>query len=113
MEEIRVTANPYDILGVQQAASKAEIVGAVAVAMKSRRYPVKAIAEAQKILMNPQKRLMADFLKPVIPMAQRFRSGQYQALDGPEPELVFLQAFDGLEAALVEARIQERDEAHA
>jgi DnaJ-class molecular chaperone len=40
--------NPYDILGVSSAASKAEITKAVAVAMKRKQYPVDVIAKAQK-----------------------------------------------------------------
>lgn len=40
--------NPYEILGVSQAASKAEIIKAVAMAMKRKEYSVNQIAKAQK-----------------------------------------------------------------
>ncbi len=41
--------NPYNILGLTSASSKAEITKAMAVAMKQKAYPIDAIAKAQKL----------------------------------------------------------------
>ena len=41
--------NPYDVLGVSQAASNAEITKAFALAMKRREYSTEAIAKAKGI----------------------------------------------------------------
>lgn len=110
MENSRPVANPYEVLGVPQAASKAEIVAAMASAMKAKRYPVKVIAEAQKVLLDPEKRLLADFLRPFLPVPQRFNPGDFSELDAPAPELGFLEAFDGLDAALEQAARLEQME---
>ena len=48
--------NPYDILGVSEAASKAEITKAVALAMKRKHYPVDVIAKAQKKLNEGRRK---------------------------------------------------------
>ena len=58
--------NPYDILGLTPASSKAEITKAMAVAMKQKAYPIDEIAKAQKALMKPEERLAADFLRPIL-----------------------------------------------
>ena len=99
--------NPYDVLGVPQAASKAEIVKAVAVAMKLRRYPVDAIAKAQKSLMDSKKRILADYLRPILPTIQRFKRKDLSALAMPAPQLEFLPQFDGLDAAIESATDRE------
>jgi hypothetical protein len=52
--------NPYDILGLTPASSKVEITKAMAVAMKQKAYPIDEIAKAQKTLMKPEDRLVAD-----------------------------------------------------
>ena len=99
--------NPYDILGVSPAASKAEITKAVAVAMKRKQYPVDVIAKAQKSLMKPEERIIADYLRPILPTIKRFKYSDLSALDEPEPTLTLLAEFDGLEAALIKAAREE------
>jgi hypothetical protein len=99
--------NPYDILGVSPAASKAEITKAVAVAMKRKQYPVDVIAKAQKSLMKPEERIIADYLRPILPTIKRFKYSDLSALDEPEPILTLLAEFDGLEAALIKAAREE------
>ena len=66
--------NPYKILDVSPLASNAEITKAFSVAMKQRKYPPDAIAKARKSLMNPDERVIADYLSPVIPLVKRFKS---------------------------------------
>ncbi|MDB9312022.1 hypothetical protein PN462_02835 [Spirulina sp. CS-785/01] len=88
-----VALNPYDILGVSQGASKAEITKAVAIAMKRKEYPLKDIAEAQKVLMDSEKRIIADYLRPLLPPIQRFKRQDFSALNSPTPELSFLSSF--------------------
>jgi hypothetical protein len=99
--------NPYDILGVSPAASKAEITKAVAVAMKRKQYPVDVIAKAQKSLMKPEERIIADYLRPILPTIKRFKYSDLSALAEPEPALTLLAEFDGLEAALTKAAREE------
>ncbi len=99
--------NPYDILGVTPAASKAEITKAVALAMKHKEYPVDVIAKAQKSLMKPEERIIADYLRPILPTIQRFKYSDLSALEKPAPTLLLLPEFDGLEQAIAEAAKEE------
>jgi hypothetical protein len=100
--------NPYDILGVTTAASKAEITKAVAVAMKRKQYPVDIIAKAQKSLMKPEERIISDYLRPILPTIKRFKYSDLSALEQPAPKLVLLSQLDGLEQAIAQASQQER-----
>nr|WP_082065428.1 Hsp70 family protein [Aliterella atlantica] len=100
--------NPYDILGVSQAASKAEITKAMATAMKKKQYPVEVIAKAQKCLLKAEERIIADYLRPVLPIIKRFKHSDLSALEQPEPTLVLLAEFDGLEEAVNQAADEER-----
>jgi hypothetical protein len=59
--------NPYKILGISRLASNAEITKAFGLAMKQRKYSPDAIAKARKYLMNPEDRIIADYLSPIIP----------------------------------------------
>lgn len=99
--------NPYDILGVTPAASKAEITKAVAIAMKRKQYPVDIIAKAQKSLMKPEERIIADYLRPILPTIKRFKYSDFSALEQPAPRLVLLSEFDRLEQAIAQANQQE------
>ncbi len=99
--------NPYEILGVSQAASKTEIAKAVAVAMKQKQYPVDVIAKAQKSLMKPEERIIADYLRPILPIIKQFKYSDLSALDEPVPTLMLLSEFDGLEQAIAQAKQEE------
>jgi hypothetical protein len=88
--------NPYDILGLTSASSKAEITKAMATAMKQKAYPIDAIAKAQKALMKPEERLVADFLRPILPNMQRFQRSDLSALQEELPTLDILTDFEGL-----------------
>jgi len=100
--------NPYDILGISQAASKAEISKAMATAMKQKQYPVDVIAKAQKSLMKAEERIIADYLRPILPTIKRFKTSDLSALEQPEPTLSLLLEFDGLEEAVDRAADEER-----
>ena len=56
--------NPYTILGVSQDANKAEIKKAKMFAMKKKEFPLQVIAVAERQLLDPAKRLAADFMFP-------------------------------------------------
>jgi hypothetical protein len=88
--------NPYDILGLTPASSKVEITKAMATAMKQKAYPIDAIAKAQKALMKPEERLVADFLRPILPTLQRFHRSDLSALQEELPTLEILPEFEGL-----------------
>jgi hypothetical protein len=70
----KIIENPYKILDVSPLASNAEITKAFSTAMKQRKYPPDEIAKARKSLMNPEERVIADYLSPVIPIVKRFKS---------------------------------------
>jgi len=86
--------NPYDILGLTSASSKAEITKAMAVAMKQKAYPIDAIAKAQKSLMKPEERLVADFLLPSLSPLQKFQRSDLSTLNQDMPVLDILPDFD-------------------
>lgn len=100
--------NSYDILGISPAASKAEIAKAVAVAMKQKEHPVDIIAKAQKSLLKPEERIIADYLRPILPTIRHFKYSDLSALLQPAPKLVLLPEFDGLEQAIAQSAQEER-----
>lgn len=102
--------NPYEILDVLPNASNAEINQAFAAAMKQRKYPVDAIARARKCLMNPKERIMADYLRPILPEnISDFQREDFSQLE-ESTELEFLPEFDGLtEAVATLGEISEID----
>lgn len=65
--------NPYTILGVSQDADKAEIMKAQIFAMKKKEFPLQEIAVAAKQLLDPAKRLAADFMFPAKIKAKRIQ----------------------------------------
>ena len=60
--------NPYEVLDVNQDATKDEIQAAFLKAqranIKTKKYDGRDLMEARNQLMNPAKRLVADFLFP-------------------------------------------------
>ncbi|MGF1673065.1 MAG: molecular chaperone DnaJ [Rivularia sp. (in: cyanobacteria)] len=99
--------NPYLILGVSQAASKAEITKAVAAAMKRKEYSVDVIAKAQRSLIKPNERIIADYLCGILPTIKRFKYNDLSALEQPQPILTLLSEFDGLDMAIAKAVKEE------
>ena len=59
--------NPYQVLNVSQDANSSEIMRAMALAMRTRQYTPREIAEARAILSKPATRLAADFTFPIFP----------------------------------------------
>lgn len=72
--------NPYKVLGLKQDASNSDIVKSQIKALKSKKYTMKEITEAQATLRKPAHRLAADFTFPildeekVIPLASSVKS---------------------------------------
>jgi hypothetical protein len=56
--------NPYQVLEVSQNATKKEIIKGKMLAMKKRKFSLQDIQMAEKQLLNPSKRLIADFMYP-------------------------------------------------
>jgi hypothetical protein len=65
--------NPYSILGISQDAEKAEIMKAQMMAMKDKKYSLQEIQIATKQLLDPAKRLAADFMFPTRIKARRIQ----------------------------------------
>jgi len=99
--------NPYDILNVSQSASKAEITKAVSTAMKRKEHSVDMIAKAQKSLMKPEERIIADYLRPILPTIKRFQYSDLSGLSEPVATLTLLSEFDGIEEAIKKASAEE------
>lgn len=57
--------NPYQVLNIAQDANSADLVKAQALAMRSKVYSIREIAEARAVLSKPATRLAADFTFPV------------------------------------------------
>lgn len=95
----KINPNPYDVLEVSPAASNAEITKAFAMAMKKKKYNPKQIAEARKQLMDSQQRLIADFLRPNLPLIQRLKHYDLSPLNEPLPMINLIPEFDNLDQA--------------
>ena len=65
--------NPYTILGVSQEAEKSEIMKAQMMAMKEKKYSLQEIQISAKQLLDPAKRLAADFMFPARLKAKRIQ----------------------------------------
>lgn len=105
-----ITPNPYDVLEVSPSASTAEITKAFAMAMKKKKYNPKQIAEARKNLMDSQQRLIADYLRPNLPLIQRFKKQDLSPLNEPMPVIKLLPEFDNLEKAYQESESISEDD---
>ena len=60
----KVMKNPYTVLGLNQNATNSEIVKSQIRALRSKKYTMKEITEAQAALRKPAQRLAADFTFP-------------------------------------------------
>ena len=54
--------NPFNILNIGAGASQKEIIQAVALAMRERKYSAKELADAQKMLLDPASRAAQEFI---------------------------------------------------
>lgn len=57
-------SNPYEILNVSQDADKSEIMKSQMLAMKEKKFSLQEIQIAVRQLLDPAKRLAADFMFP-------------------------------------------------
>lgn len=66
--------NPYKILNIDYHADKHEIIEAVTLAMREKKFSVQEVALAQKEIMNPMTRAAHDFFQfiDVKPMQSQF-----------------------------------------
>jgi hypothetical protein len=94
--------NPYDILEISSDTPMAEIPKAFAMAMKRRKYPADAIAKARRCLMNPKERIIADYLRPILPTVGEFKREDFSQLEAVPSELEFLSDYDGLDEAIAQ-----------
>ncbi|CAC5343742.1 MULTISPECIES: molecular chaperone DnaJ [Planktothrix] len=92
--------NPYDVLEVSPGASNAEITKAFTLAMKKRSYSPDIIAKARKTLMNQEERILADYLRPILPPIQRFKRTDFSELETPETQVKFISEFDNLDTMI-------------
>jgi hypothetical protein len=99
--QAKIVENPYKILAVSPLASNAEITKAFSIAMKQRKYPPDTIAKARKSLMNPDERIIADYLSPVIPRVNRFR-----VADGQDQERIQYPIEERLTSEQIDRLIQ-------
>lgn len=54
--------NPFSVLQIGPEATPKDIIEAVALAMRERRYPAKDLALAQKLLLDPTARTVQEFI---------------------------------------------------
>lgn len=66
-------SNPYEILNVSQDADKGEIMKAQRQAMKEKKFSLQEIQIAVRQLLDPAKRLAADFMFPSKIKAKRIQ----------------------------------------
>ncbi len=96
-----IDPNPYEVLDIAPDATSAVINQAFSRAMKQRKYPPDIIAKARKCLLNPQERIIADYLRPILPDHIRdFQREDFTDVEVRETILEFLPEFDTLEAAI-------------
>lgn len=104
--------NPYHVLDVAPGADNATVVRAMATAMKARKYPAHVLAEAQRTLLSPERRLVADFLLPALPVPRRFSVPPEPSVPGELPEWPY-EDFDALARAATALAAQDLAEAEA
>ena len=54
--------NPFKVLNIDGNVSKKEIVQALAVGLREKKYSAKELAQAQKMLLDPDSRAVKQFL---------------------------------------------------
>ena len=59
--------NPYTVLNLDHTATPRDIVQAGVTALREKKYSAREVAEARKQLMNPQTRLILDFVHTAHP----------------------------------------------
>jgi len=89
--------NPYQILKLSQNANRQEIMKAQIEAMREKRYSLQEIGTAVRYLLDPAKRLAADFM---FPSKIRSKRPQKISIEIKESQLnikdININAFDSL-----------------
>lgn len=92
--------NPYEILGLSQEATEADITQgfnrALMHNMKSKQYTPAELMAARKQLLTPARRLVADLVYPARPKAKRPRKMNWPALQEVNLDLLSNDAYDSL-----------------
>lgn len=100
--EKKIAVNPYEVLGISSAASTGEITKAFTLAMKRREYSADIIAKARKSLMNQEERIVADYLRPILPTPQRFKHQDFSSFKASTAKLELASEFDNLEQTIAQ-----------
>jgi hypothetical protein len=90
--------NPFKILNIGAGASKKEIIQAVALAMREKKYSGRELARAQKMLLDPVSGAAQAFLHciDIHPLKDRLVVKKPAGLDRPDISgLSRLSIFDG------------------
>jgi hypothetical protein len=89
--------NPYEVLKVSQNTAKSDIIRAKMSAMKERQYTLQEIQIAEKQLLDPAKRLAADFLFPVKIKSKRPQFIKIDMLiEDINMDMININAFDSI-----------------
>jgi len=78
--------NPFKILNISAGTSKKEIIQAVALAMREKKYSGRELAQAQKMLLEPASRITQEFLHciDIGPLRDRCIVKRPDGLDPPD-----------------------------
>lgn len=78
--------NPFKTLNIGAGASKKEIIQAVALAMREKKYAGRELAQAQKMLLDPASRAAQEFLHCIDmgPLRDRCAVKKPDGLDRPD-----------------------------
>jgi hypothetical protein len=96
--------NPYNVLNVSASASNTEITKAMKMAMVRKQYPLNVISQAHKSLLNPQERIIADYLREILPTVQRFQKTDFSQLEKMPETLDLLPELDNIDQDLVDLK---------
>jgi hypothetical protein len=102
--------NPYQVLNVSSSASNTEITKAMKMAMVQKKHPLNVISQAHKSLLNPQERIIADYLREILPPLQRFQKTDLSELENLPETLDLLPELDNIDKEILEIKnISESD----
>lgn len=89
--------NPYKVLNIDYRANNREILEAVALAMREKKFPIREVAIAQKELLDPISRVVHNFLNfiNVKPLKEKVVLSRLE--ETTIPQLNRLSVFDGNE----------------
>lgn len=103
--------NPYQVLNISSSASNTEITKAMKMAMARKKYPLNVISQAHKSLLNPEERIIADYLQQILPPIQRFQKTDFSILAELPENLDLMPELDNIDQAIEELQtISENDQ---